>query len=150
MTVTVCPRRPSVDESALTTSDRPPLVAKGCISAATITISSGAGSGARERGRGGFAATFEGRFGGCSTFPRGASADLAIFARSASVGLSAFALTGFGAFRGAALGDGWDSGAVGRFFAIYLSGTAACGQNLESNMPGRHLPPLVLPHRTGI
>ena len=107
--MTVWPRRPSVDASALTTSERPPLVANGCISEATITISSGAGSALRERGRAGFAATFEERWGSFSTFARGAAA-----------GRSAFALTGFGAFRGAALGDGWDAGAVGRFLAIYL------------------------------
>jgi hypothetical protein len=63
-----------------------------------------------------------------------ASLDLSRFALSGS-DRSAFALAGVGAFRGAALGDGWDPGAVGRFFAIYLSGTAACGQNLEFSMP---------------
>jgi hypothetical protein len=42
---------------------------------------------------------------------------------------------GFEAFRGAALGDGSDRGAVERFFAIYQSSITAYAENHEFSMP---------------
>jgi hypothetical protein len=51
------------------------------------------------------------------------------------VELTRVAPGGFEAFRGAALGDGLDAGAVERFFAIYQESVTACAQNHEFTMP---------------
>jgi hypothetical protein len=99
-------------------------------------MSSGAAFAVRERDRAGpagFVVAFDGRLGAFSTFALRASVDWSAFARDATAGFAA--LAGFGAFRGAALGDGSDPGAVVRFFGIYQSGAAACAQNLEFSMP---------------
>ena len=115
MTVTVCPRRPSVVDNALTTSERPPLVANGWISDATITMSSGVPFDGRVRGRAdGFPAFW--RLGGSTG---AAAAFFGLPGAAPAVELARVAFGGFEAFRGAALGDGSDRGAVERFFAIY-------------------------------
>lgn len=137
MTVTVCPRRPSVVDNALTTSERPPLVANGCISDATITMLSGVAFDGRVRSRAvGFAVVadpFDGRADAFPAFSRwggGIGAAAAFFlltAAALAVELARVAFGGFEAFRGAALGDGSDPDAVERFFAIYRWSVTASG-----------------------
>ena len=140
ITVTVCPRRPRVEDNAWTTSERPPLVANGCISDAIITMSRGPAFAERVRGPGD-AAVFlvppDGRADAFSAFERGASAAFFRLDGAAPLaGVARAAVAGFEAFRGAALRDGSDPGAVGRFLAIYQSGAVACAQNPEFSMPG--------------
>ena len=134
MTVTVCPRRPSVVDNALTTSERPPLVANGCISDATITMLSGVAFDGPVRSRAGDPFPTFWRWGGGI----GAAAAFFLLTGAAlAVDLARVAFGGFDAFRGAALGDGSDRDAVERFFAINQWGVTACAENHEFNMPTR-------------
>src|SRR5687768_18146624 len=111
MTVTVCPRRPRVDDNALTTSERPPLVANGCISDAIITMSRGAAFDERL-----FLVPFDRPGGAFCVFARSASAAFFRVAGAAPMAdVARAAVAGFEAFRGEALGDGSDPDAAGRF-----------------------------------
>lgn len=138
MTVTVCPRRPRVDDSPLTTSERPPLVANGCISDAIITMSRGPGSDERVRGRGDAAVVLvllDGRAGALAGARTGAAAAFFRAAGAAPVGdVARAAVAGFEAFRRAAL-EGSDPDAVRRFLAIDQSSAVACAENPEFSMP---------------
>jgi hypothetical protein len=119
-------------------------VANGCISDATITISSGRSFDRRVRGRAGFAVVADPRDGTADAvraFGRrgGDTGEAAAFflltGAAPAVELVRAVFGGFEAFRGAALGDGSDRGAVERFFAIYQSSVTACAENHEFSTP---------------